>query len=192
MRIGLFGGSFNPPHLGHLIVAETLREERALDAVWWVPAHVAPHKTGEDLAAADHRVKMTRLATGGHPDFFVETIELERPAPSYTVDTLRALRRLHPACHFELLVGSDSLEAFADWRDPEGILRHSELVVYPRPGHAVDDLPILLSGRVHQIQAPLVEIASSEIRRRVREGRSIRYLVPESVADYIEVNGLYA
>jgi nicotinate-nucleotide adenylyltransferase len=192
VRIGLFGGSFNPPHLGHLIVAEVLREERALDAVWWIPAHVAPHKTREDLAAAEHRVKMTRLAIEGHPAFSLETLELERPAPSYTVDTLRALRRVHPEWHFDLLVGSDSLEAFAEWRDPEGILRRAELVVYPRPGFAVTQLPDLLQGRVHQIPAPRVEISSSDIRRRVREGRSIRYLVPASVADYIEVNGLYA
>lgn len=192
MHIGLFGGSFNPPHVGHLIVAERLREEGGFDAVWWVPARVSPHKTSQGLASAADRVAMIRLAIENNPGFDVCTLELDRPAPSFTVDTVRQLRATHPDARFEVLVGADSLRGFPEWRDPAGIVAMADLLVYPRSGEPTGISDPLLAGHVRVVQAPLVDVSGTDIRRRRAAGASIRYLVPEPVRYYIERRGLYA
>lgn len=192
MNIGLFGGSFDPPHLAHLIVAEQVRDQFQLDQVWWIPAREPPHKVGVRLASAAHRLALTQLATQGHPGFFVSDVELCRSGRSYTVDTVRMLQENHPAYSFALIVGGDSLREFDTWHQPEEIAARVPLIVYRRHGDAHGDgLPAYLEGRVRFAEAPLIEISGTEIRARVRAGRSIRYLVPDAVRSYIEAHGLY-
>ncbi len=191
MNIGLFGGSFNPPHLAHLIVAETVREAFRLDQVWWIPACRPPHKAEDTLVSAEHRLEMTRRATQGHPAFVVSDVEVRRAGDSYTVDTVRALQTVHPEYAFSLLLGGDSLRDFGSWRQPEEIVARVPLIVYLRPGAADIVVAPYLAGRVRFAEAPLLAISGTEIRARLRAGRSIRYLVPDAVRSYIEAHGLY-
>ncbi len=192
MNIGLFGGSFDPPHLAHLIVAETVREQFRLDQIWWIPAFEPPHKVEEALAASHHRLAMTRRATQGNPGFATSEVEVRRAGISYTVETVRALQETHPDYAFSLLLGGDSLHDFGSWYQPEEILARVPLIVYQRPG-AAGEAPVasFLEGRVRFASAPLIDLSATEIRARVRAGRSIRYLVPDAVRAYIEEQGLY-
>lgn len=191
MRVALFGGSFNPPHLGHLVIAETMREAFALDEVWWIPSKTPPHKDPGGLVEASHRLEMTRLAIEGNRHFRLETAEFERPGASYTVDTVRDLQAREPRHAFFLLIGGDSLRDLATWRDPDEIVRTVPLLVYRRPGADPGALPPEYADRIHFADAPLLEISATEIRARCRAGRSIRYLVPEPVRSYIEAHALY-
>ena len=191
MNVGLFGGSFNPPHLAHLIIAETVREQVRLDQVWWIPARRSPHKTEETLVSAQHRLAMTQRATQDHPAFAVSDLEVRREGASYTIDTVQALQTAHPGDTFSLLLGGDSLSDFDTWRQPEEIAARVPLIVYRRPGAADVNVAPYLAGRVRFAEAPLLEISSTAIRARLREGLSIRYLVPEAVRAYIEGHGLY-
>ncbi len=192
MNIGLFGGSFDPPHLAHLIVAETVREQFDLDQIWWIPAFDPPHKAEKALASARHRLEMTRRATKDHPGFAVSEVEIQRTGPSYTVDTVRALQETYPEHTFSLILGGDSLHHFVTWYQPEEIVARVPLIVYRRPGiDAEAPMAPFLEGRVRFAHAPLIEISATEIRGRVRAGRSIRYRVPDAVRAYIEEQGLY-
>jgi nicotinate-nucleotide adenylyltransferase len=195
MRLGLFGGTFDPVHLGHLILAEQCREACKLDRLWFVVAGSPPHKPGERTAQS-HRLEMVRLAIAGHPVFEVSELEARRPGPHYSIDTLRAVRRDHPDDELFFLIGADSLVDLPTWRDPAGIARLATIVVVNRPGiEQVDPagLPDLGEG-VHPFEVvtiPPIGIASNDLRRRLKEGRSIRYLVPRAVEAYIEAHGLY-
>lgn len=191
MDVGIFGGSFNPPHLAHLIVAESVREQFGLREVWWMPSARPPHKEAAALASAAHRLAMTRRATEGNPAFRVSELEIERAGLSYTVNTIAALQQAHPATDFALLIGGDSLAAFGTWHRPGEIARRVPLLVYRRPGTRAAP-PERFAERVHFAQAPLLEISGTEIRQRCRQGRSVRYLVPERVRAYIEKHTLYA
>lgn len=192
MHIGLFGGSFNPPHLAHLIVAETVRSSFDLDAIWWMPAYQPPHKAGTSLASADHRLAMTQAAVADNPTFDVSDLEIQRKGMSYTVDTVRTLQAEHPDDRFSLIIGSDSLQGFAGWHQPEEIIARVPLIVYKRPDSATAEVDPRLAERVHFADAPLLEISGTEIRRRRHAGHSIRYLVPEAVRAYIEQHALYS
>lgn len=191
MHVGIFGGSFNPPHLAHLIVAETMREHFQLDRVLWIPSRRPPHKPDDGLAAPEDRLAMTRLATADHPSFAVSEIELQREGVSYTVETVRTLQEDYPGDTFYLLVGGDSLRDFASWYRSDEILRRVPLLVYRRPGAALPAIPPEQAPRIHVADAPLLDVSSTAIRARCREGRSIRYLVPDPVRAYIETHGLY-
>lgn len=191
MHIGIFGGSFNPPHLAHLIVAERVREQFGLDRVLWVPNRLPPHKPAAELVGASHRLAMTQLAVADHPAFTVSEVELERTGTSYMVDTVRLLQEGAPADRFSLIIGGDSLRDFQTWHQPDEIVRRAPLLVYHRPGVALPALPPAYEGRVQVAEAPLIEISGTDIRARHRAGRSIRYLVPERVRAYIEAHGLY-
>lgn len=191
MDIGLFGGSFNPPHVAHLIVAEVARDQFGFDEVWWIPNATPPHKSQDDLAAVNHRLEMTRRAVAENPAFQVCDIEVERSGVSYTVETVRALQDQHPNTDFGLLIGSDSLDHFAEWHKPDEIAERVPLVVYKRPG-VIDAVPeSRFANHVRFVAAPVMEVSGTEIRSRCRAGRSIRYLVPEPVRAYIETHGLY-
>jgi nicotinate-nucleotide adenylyltransferase len=191
MEIGLFGGSFNPPHVAHLIVAEVARDQFGFDEVWWIPNATPPHKSQVDLAAVEHRLEMTRRAVADNPAFRLCDIEVERAGVSYTVETVRALQEQHPGTDFALLIGSDSLDHFAEWHEPEEIAERVPLVVYKRPG-VIDAVPeSRFANQVWFVAAPVMEVSGTEIRSRCRADRSIRYLVPETVRDYIETHGLY-
>lgn len=191
MHIALFGGSFNPPHIAHLIVAEVARDQFGFDAVWWIPNATPPHKTNDQLAPASHRLAMTRAAIANHDSFSVCGIEVERPGVSYTVDTVRTLTEQHPDAQFSLLIGSDSLDTFHTWRAPDTIAELIELVVYKRPGGLGDVAAPRFANQARYVAAPMLEVSSTEVRQRCREGRSIRYMVPPPVQAHIHKHGLY-
>jgi len=191
MDIGLFGGSFNPPHVAHLVVAEVARDQFGLDEVWWIPNATPPHKSQDELASVDHRVEMTRRAVAENPAFRLCNIEVERAGTSYTIETVRALQDKHPDTDFGLLIGSDSLDHFGEWHRPEEIAERVPLVVYKRPG-VIEVVPEpRFANHVRFVAAPVMEVSGTEIRSRRRAGRSIRYLVPETVRTYIDKRGLY-
>ncbi len=197
-RIGVMGGTFDPIHLGHLIAAESVRDGFHLHRVLFVPAGTPPHKTERRVAPAEHRLAMVRLAVAGNPGFEVSTIETDRPGASYTVDTVRSLRReMPPQTKLYFITGADAVLEILTWKDPFEIFRHCDLVAVTRPGYdaaALDRMVGTLAGSggaVHRLVIPEVSISSSEVRERVREGRSIRYLVPDAVGEYIWRTGLY-
>jgi nicotinate-nucleotide adenylyltransferase len=189
MRIGVFGGSFDPVHLAHLVLAEQCREQGRLDRVLFVPAFRPPHKPDRQLARFDHRLEMLQLAVAGHPQFQVSAIENGRD-PSYTVDTLRQLHREQPGDEFLLLIGSDSLKWLPSWHQPEQLAELATLLVMARPD-ATADTPVPPPFRAQWAHAPLLGLSSTDLRQRVREGRSIRYLVPRAVECYVEQHRLY-
>jgi nicotinate-nucleotide adenylyltransferase len=200
MRIGVFGGTFDPVHLGHLILAEQCREQGRLDQVRFVPSARPPHKQKHVVTPFRHRAEMLQLATAGHPAFRVDERENERPGPSYTVDTLDELRGSQPDADWFLLAGSDTLAELADWYDPAGIVRRAALLVMRRgdePALSAEELRQSLrlpegeAVRLELIDAPRIDISSRDLRRRAAEGRSLRYLVPRAVECYIEEKGLY-
>lgn len=199
-RIGILGGTFDPVHLGHLIVAEQCRDAARLDEVWFVPSARPPHKTDAALTPFDRRVEMLTLACAGHPNFRIEPLEKDRPGPSFTADTLDELHRRHPDDTLLLIVGADCLPDLAGWYDPLRIVTLAELLVTARPGYPLlgaaelaealrlsDPTPL----RLTVVPCPQIEIASRQIRQRVAQQRSIRYLVPRAVEVYIDEKRLY-
>lgn len=192
LRLGIFGGTFDPIHLGHLIMAELTRGLLGLDRVVFVPARMAPHKRRTD-ASPEHRFRMTGIAVEDNPHFEVSDVEIRREGPSYTVDTLRSLRGQNPpGTEHYLLLGADSARDLETWREHEELLRDSNVVILGRPGVEDRDLPGSVASRATVLPTPLIGISSSEIRRRVRSGETIRYLVTEPVEGYIRSQGLYA
>lgn len=200
MRVGVFGGAFDPVHYGHLILAEQCREQAALDQVWFVPAARHPFKSDPAGTPFERRAEMLRLAVAGNPSFQVNEIEKDRPGPSYTADTLAELKRLHPDAELHFLLGSDSLPDLPKWRAPDRIVAAAALVVMERPGHppmspdalrAAIRLPPDVPLRMTVVDAPLIDLASREIRRRVGAGRSVRYMLPRAVEVYLLEKGLY-
>lgn len=193
LRLGVFGGSFDPLHLGHLIVAETAREQLALDRVDFLPAAGSPHKLGLSLAADRHRAAMVELSTAGQPAFRLSRIDLDRPAPSYTVESLGLIREAEaPGTQIWWILGADALASFSQWREPERILALAGLAVFDRPGYpGQPEAEVGPSGAVAHLDGPLIGISATDIRTRVRQGRSIRYRVSPAVEAYIEAEGLY-
>lgn len=195
-RVGVFGGTFDPIHLGHLIVATELSEALALDRVIFVPAGHPPHKAALHLTADADRLAMVDLAIAGNPDFSRSTIELGRPGPSYTAALLNTLTGEMPDTQLVFLMGEDSLRDLPTWRDPAAIVRLAELGVALRPDIDADlealyrALPAA-RGRVHVVPTTLIGISSSELRARIRRGLSVRYQIPEPVHAYIVAAGLY-
>jgi nicotinate-nucleotide adenylyltransferase len=191
MNVGLFGGSFNPPHVAHLIVAEVVRDQFGLDEVWWIPNATPPHKPNDELVAVQHRLTMTERTVEGNPAFRVCGVEVERDGVSYTVETLRVLQDQHPDTDFALILGSDSLDHFADWHRPDEIAERVPLIVYKRPGAIESVANPRFANNVQYAAAPVMEISGTEVRARRRADRSIRYLVPEAVRSYIHTHSLY-
>jgi nicotinate-nucleotide adenylyltransferase len=200
MRIGVFGGTFDPVHYGHLVLAEQCREQGRLDQVWFVPAPRPPHKADQPLSRFDQRVEMLALAVAGNPAFRIDEIEKERAGPSFTVDTLAEFQKRHPQDEFFLLVGSDTLKDLPHWHDPVGVLRRAGLMVTLRPNHPVLSaeelrasirLPADVELRLEVVETPLIDISSRDLRRRVVLGRSLRYLLPRAVEVYIQEKQIY-
>jgi nicotinate-nucleotide adenylyltransferase len=184
---GLFGGSFDPIHHGHLLVAQVAAEMLGLDELRFVPAREQPFKVGEHAATAADRAAMVERAIAGSSGMRLERAELDRPGPSYTVDTLRALRAREPGVTFVLLVGSDAAMELPSWHEAPALSGLARIVAFGRAGDAARDL----SPGVECITVPAVEISSTAIRERVRRGQSIRYWVPDAVAEFIAARGLY-
>jgi nicotinate-nucleotide adenylyltransferase len=199
MRVGVFGGTFDPVHHGHLILAEQCREQGRLDEVLFVPASRPPHKP-RPAARFEQRVEMLALALAGNPSFRIEEVEKERDGPSYTVDTLAELRRRRPGDDLLLLVGGDTIRDFHLWYEPRRILELAGLLVMRRPESLPPDreelrtrldLPTGAAIPMDVVQAPLIDISSHDLRLRVAAGRSIRYLLPRAVECYIHDKRLY-
>lgn len=198
MKLGLFGGTFDPVHLGHLLLAETAREACGLDEVWFVPARIPPHKQTAAITSPKARLEMLELAIAGHPQFRVDDLELRRDGPSFTVDTLRHLHDQRPADDLHVIIGADSLADLPTWKEPLEILRLAVVIAVNR-GRSVPDLPAALenfgdaaSERIHLVEMPAVDISATDLRDRCRSGKSIRYQVPRPVELYIQQHHLYA
>jgi nicotinate-nucleotide adenylyltransferase len=198
MRVGVFGGTFDPVHFGHLILAEQCREQGRLEEVLFVPAPRPPHKP-QPIARFDQRVEMLALALAGNPAFRIDAIEKDREGPSYTVDTLAELRRRRPGDDFWLLVGGDTVGDLPMWHEPRRLLEMAGLLVMARPGSPPPDRDELGARvglpagavRLEVVEAPQIDVASRDLRRRAAEGRSLRYLLPRAVECYIHDRRLY-
>ena len=190
-RVGIFGGSFNPPHVAHLIIAETICEQFGLDYILWIPSRQNPLKQPLELASADERLEMTRLAVAGNPRFELSEVEIGRSGVSYTVDTVRELQAENPRITYSLIVGTDSLQSFSRWHQPDEILRRVPLIAFRRIGSENARLSTHLEGHISFADAPIIQLSGTEIRERVRSGRSIRYMVPDAVRHYIRKRRLY-
>ena len=195
-KLGILGGTFDPPHYGHLMLAENSRVQLGLERVLFVLAGQPPHKPDHPIASSHHRLSMVEAAIAGNPAFAVSRIDLDRPGPHYTVDMLALLGQEYPVAELFFLMGGDSLAHFVTWRDPVGIARQARLAVMQRPGHApdVETLEGVVPGiaqRLAWLDGPRLDIASSDLRRRVREGLPLRYLVPPPVEAYIREQCLY-
>ncbi len=186
MKIGIFGGTFDPIHLGHLGAAESARESLGLDRVWFMPAGVPPHRPQSSTAGRD-RFAMVALATAGNPHFVASDVELERQGPSYTIDTLRELHRRMPEAQFVLIVGSDTFAEMDTWREHEAVQALAAVAVVVRPGAP----PLAADARAVPVHGVGLPISATDIRKRASEGRSVRYLVTDAVADFIAKRGLY-
>jgi nicotinate-nucleotide adenylyltransferase len=198
MRIGVFGGTFDPVHVGHLVLAEQCREQCRLDEVWFVPARLPPHKAEAEISSPKQRLEMLELAIGGHDCFRVQRVELNRPGPSFTVDTLRQFHDESPRHEWFLLLGADSVHDLPTWREPERILELATIIAVNRGDQAAVDLSgtanrlgLASAERILSVQMPGLDISASDLRARVRAGRSIRYLVPRAVEVSIREQGLY-
>jgi len=204
MRIGVFGGSFDPVHVGHLVVAESAREQAGLDRVLFIPAAIQPHKQHRGLASAADRVEMLRLATGGHDAFAVSSLEIDRGGVSYTADSVEALAGEHPGDDLVLLLGPDALAGLPTWHEPERILAAVTIGAIEREG--VDDVAALVrephlatllgAARAAEIVAtrirvPAIGIRATDVRTAVAAGQSIRYRTPRAVEQYITTHCLY-
>jgi nicotinate-nucleotide adenylyltransferase len=195
-RIGILGGTFNPPHVAHLVCAQEAYDQLGLDRVVLMPVSVPPHKEAGDDAGADHRLEMCRLAVAKDERLAVSRLELDRPGPSYTADTLRAIHDSAPGDDLTFIVGGDMAHSLPTWREPEAVLEMATLAVAERSGTRRADIEQRLAGlggpdTIRFFAMPRLDISSSDVRRRVREGKPIRYLVPDEIARYIGVEGLY-
>ncbi len=191
-RIGIFGGTFDPIHTGHLILGQEVLHRLELSQMLFVPSAEPPHKQYAQMASADARAQMVALAIADHPLFELSRIELERSGTSYTVETLRRLRqRLGDGVDLYLVIGADNAVEMPTWCDPEGVLELAQVVVVDRPEHDRGRIDPGLARQMNFLDTPLLDISSTDIRARVNAGRPIRYLAPEPVVRFIETHGLY-
>ena len=192
MRICLFGGTFDPPHIGHLLVAQTVCEAEDFDKILFIPAFQPPHK--RDITPVDERISMLELAVEGNPNFEISDVELKRKGVSYTIDTVKAIKTEMSLKNNEIfyLIGSDSLLEFQHWKEPEGILNECQVIGAIRPGFRPSDIPSWILQRIQFANIPRFEISSTNIRHRWVENKTIRYMVTLPVWEYIEKNNLYS
>jgi nicotinate-nucleotide adenylyltransferase len=196
VRVGILGGTFNPPHLGHLVCAQEAYRQLDLNQVLFIPARIPPHKPVTDEPGVEHRLEMCRLAVGGDDRFTVSELEVQRDGPSYTVDTLMELKTRAASNELVLILGGDIAAGLPHWHRPEQVLELCTPAITLRPGTSraqVDDALRQLGGgeRAEFFEMPKIGVSSTMVRDRVRSGEPIRYLVPEAVAEHIERAGLY-
>ena len=189
MKIGLFFGSFNPIHIGHLAIANFMAEYSDLEEIWFVVSPHNPLKNKSSLLVDYHRLELVKLSIEGYPQFKASNIEFGLPQPSYTIDTLSYLREKHSNHQFALIVGSDNLKSFTRWKNHELLLQHHELYVYPRPGFKDED--VTLPGTIHIVPAPLMEVSSSFIRQAIKEKKEIPFFLPTPAYQYIKEMHFY-
>ncbi len=195
MRLALFGGTFDPVHYGHLRLAEEACEAANLERVLFIPAHTSPFRTAERLSAHAHRLQILRLAVQDNPRFEVSDLEIQRGGVSYTIDTVRTLRQHYPNAELFLILGADALQGFTAWREPDAIAQECRLLVGVRPHYdlqaTLEQLPESIRRRVQPVPMTPLGVSASDLRQRVRQGRSIRYLTPPNVIEYIQQHRLY-
>ncbi len=196
MRVGIYGGVFNPPHHGHLVAAQEAHTQLELDVVVWVPVGDAPHRVIEDDPGAEVRFEMVELAIGADERFRVSRIEVDREGPSYTVDTLRELREQGPEDELFLILGGDQAAALASWHEPAEVMSLATIAVFERATASFNSIGITLARlpgheKLRLLQMPRIDISSTMVRRRARDGKPIRYLVPDKVAHFIGAQSLY-
>lgn len=190
MKVGIFGGSFNPIHIGHCILASYILQNGNFDEIWFIVSPQNPLKDKADYEVADcHRIEMVRLAIETQPRLKMCDVEFGLPVPSYSINTLEFLEQKYPDCEFELIIGSDNWLQFNKWRDFEKIISNYGVTVYPRPGYPLNESPNI--GNVEFIDAPLIGISSTYIRNSIIKGLDMNFFVPESVLKYIITNKLY-
>jgi len=189
MKIGLFFGSFNPIHIGHLAIANFMAEYSDLEEIWFVVSPHNPLKNKSSLLADYHRLELVKLSIEAYPQFKASNIEFNMPQPSYTIDTLSYLREKHSNHQFALIVGSDNLKNFTRWKNYELLLQHHELYVYPRPRFKDED--VTLPGTIHIVPAPLMEVSSSFIRQAIKEKKEIPFFLPSPAYQYIKEMHFY-
>src|SRR5258708_6059033 len=191
MQVGLYLGSFNPIHHGHLLIANYILENTELDQVWFVVSPQNPLKPSGSLLNEYHRLYLVQLAVEGENRLKASDIEFKLPKPSYTADTLTYLQEKYPSHEFSVIMGSDSFQNLSRWKNAEWLLKNYSIYVYKRPEH--EQLPIYAGAKdIHLLNAPLLPISSTQIRQNIKEGKSIRYWVPETVRIEIERNGYYS
>lgn len=191
MNIGIYGGTFNPPHVGHLIVAEQVRSELNIDEIMFIPSFISPHKQEGESELSEHRLAMTKLAVKDNPHFSCSDIEVAKKDTSFTIHTLEQLKIKNPTHTFYIIIGMDNYLTFHLWKEPNRLLQSATLVVMNRPGYPRQVNEIFGTKNTIFIDVPNIDISSSNIRRRVKENRSIQYLVPKNVEKYILTNRLY-
>ncbi len=187
MKIGILGGTFNPIHIGHLILAEEAREKLGLDRIIFVPAYLPPHKDNADIAEVRHRYQMLNLAIKKNNYFSVSDIEIKRDGRSYTIDTIKEFKRAYPDDDLYFIIGSDLLKYLDEWKDLSEIIKMVKFIVATRPGYPLEKIP----NYIATIPIRAVDISGFEIRKAIKEDKSFRYLVPEVVYKYIFKNKLY-
>ena len=196
MRVGILGGTFDPPHIGHLILGEYARDALGLAPLLYVPAADPPHKQDEDTTPIDHRMAMLQLALGGNPHFEISRVDVDRPGPHYSLDTVKIIQQTYPQAEIYFVMGGDSLRDLPAWHRPQELIQLCELVVMRRPFAEAwpdmhEDVLPGLSRRVIMMDTPVLEISSTAIVRRLQARRSVRYLVPDAVLAYIWEHRLY-
>lgn len=189
MKVGLFFGSFNPVHVGHMVLANYMLEFTDLDQVWFVISPHNPHKNKASLLHERYRLEMVRLAIGDNNKLKASDIEFKLPQPSYTINTLTYLKEKYPQTEFALIMGADNLQSFDKWKNSNEILKEHALYVYPRPENKTSSLEN--HPRVKRINAPLMEISSTQIRAGIKDKKDLRYFLPEKVWDYIKEMHFY-
>lgn len=187
MRIGILGGTFNPIHIGHLILAEEAREKLKLDKIIFVPTNLAPHKDNSDIAAAKSRFQMLKLAVKKNKYFSVSDVEIKRDGRSYTIDTIKEFKNIYPHDELYFIIGSDLLKYLDEWKDLSEIIKMVKFITATRPGYPLEKIPSYIST----LPIRAVDISGFQIRQAIRENKSFHYLVPEAVFKYITKKGLY-
>ena len=193
MKVCLFGGTFDPPHLGHLIIAQTIFEAENFDQIVFIPAYQPPHKKGLKISPVDQRLEMLNIAIKENPNFIMSDLEIQRKGLSYSIETIMEYKKQNNIKSKDLfyLMGSDSLKQFKKWKEPKMIINESRVIVAIRPGFRPSDIPNWILAKIQFASIPRIEISSTTIRGRWAEDKTIRYMVTESVWQYINKNKLY-
>ena len=191
IKVGILGGVFDPVHIGHLHIADGVLRVLGLNKIYFVPAGEPPHKANAPIASGEHRIEMLRIAIRDNPAFDLLDLEIKRPGKSYSVDTLTQLRNEHPEWDLHFVIGADNLNEMLSWKDPERIFKLSTVILVNRPGTTGAPADADLPGKVFEVQLPGLGISSTEIRRFVKEGTPVRYLLPPRVEEFIMENRLY-
>lgn|SRR3989338_908081 len=187
MKIGILGGTFNPIHIGHLILAEEVREKLKLDRIIFVPAYLPPHKDNSDIAKAPDRLKMVKLAIKGNRFFSVSDLEIKRDGRSYTIDTIKQFKEIYLEDELYFIIGSDLLKYLNEWKDLAQIIKMVKFIVATRPGYRLEEIPAYIST----VAIRAVDVSGYEIRKAIKDNNSFRYLVSDPVFSYINKKGLY-